>query len=74
MAEEPDSSENCKVRDLVGLLKLSWGRNTGPEPLPWEHRGGGQHGGYLSGQREARQLLHSGGLSVVAGEERLPAI
>lgn len=74
MAEEPDSSENCKVRDLVGLLKLSLGKIIGPEPLPWEHGGGGQHGGYLSGQREARQLLHGGGLSVVSGEEHLPAI
>lgn len=29
MAEEPDSRENCKVGDLVGLLVLSCGGKAG---------------------------------------------
>lgn len=73
MAEEPDSSENCKVGDSVSLLELSW-VGKWAKNFPWGHHEGWGTAWYLSGQREAGQLLHSGGLPGVLADENLPSV
>lgn len=65
LPEDPDSKENCKVRDLFGLL--------GSCREPYREGAGGQTQ-YLARQRETGQLLYSGRLAGVVAVECLSVI